>query len=199
MSTGRIVVKPVRSGADAADAARLMHDLMAANIALYPEWRARIMTTNAERWFMSDRALPDPAYRLPQGDVLVARLDDAAVGAAAWTRLGGHGAELQSLFVADTARRQGIAAALSEAVVQSAREAGILELVLYTGKRQTGAQALYDRLGWRRIEPYEAEPKPGRIYYAISLTKARAHSRQKERGPLSRGSATVPADRRWER
>jgi GNAT superfamily N-acetyltransferase len=168
-TTKSIDVLPVRSSTDATAAAGLMRDLMAANIALYPSWRERILAANKGRWFLSDGVLPDENYRLPNGDIMLARIDDMSVATVAWTRLGTHRVELQSMFVAEVARRRGVAAALSLAVVDSARQVGFTEIVLYTGERQAEAQALYERLGWSRIEPYEPEPKPGRLYYSLSL------------------------------
>jgi GNAT superfamily N-acetyltransferase len=146
-----------------------MRDLMNANIALYPSWRERILAANKGRWFLSDGALPDVNYRLPTGDVLLARINDIAVGTVAWTLLETHRAELQSMFVAEQARRCGVAAALSMALKESAWQAGFTEIVLYTGEQQAAAQNLYERLGWSRIDPYETNPKPGRIYYGLSI------------------------------
>ena len=44
-----IEVLSVRSAVDVAAAASLMRDLMAANIALYPAWRERILAVNKGR------------------------------------------------------------------------------------------------------------------------------------------------------
>ncbi len=57
---------------------------------------------------------------------------------------------LNDLFVAESARRQGIAAALLGAAADHARALGAASLSLSTALDNTPAQALYESLGWQR-------------------------------------------------
>lgn len=50
-----------------------------------------------------------------------------------------------------------------------AREAGCARMVLDTLPKMREAQALYDLLGFTRIEPYLREPTPGALCYELRL------------------------------
>ncbi|MAW59394.1 MAG: GNAT family N-acetyltransferase [Planctomycetes bacterium] len=55
---------------------------------------------------------------------------------------------LNDLFVADGARRQGVARALLGSAAELARDRGCAGLMLETAEDNHAAQALYDKLGW---------------------------------------------------
>ncbi len=57
---------------------------------------------------------------------------------------------LNDLFVAPSARRQGVAAALLGAAAEHARALGAAGLSLSTARDNAPAQALYESLGWQR-------------------------------------------------
>jgi GNAT superfamily N-acetyltransferase len=57
---------------------------------------------------------------------------------------------LNDLFVAASARRQGVAAALLGAATEHARALGAASLSLSTALDNAPAQALYESLGWQR-------------------------------------------------
>jgi ribosomal protein S18 acetylase RimI-like enzyme len=60
-------------------------------------------------------------------------------------------AHVRMLGVHPDARRQGLATALIEACVERARAAGKTRLTLHTTHRMRAAQAMYERLGFRRL------------------------------------------------
>jgi GNAT superfamily N-acetyltransferase len=67
---------------------------------------------------------------------------------------------LNDLFVAEAARRTGVAQALLREAESLARAAGALRLVLETGEDNRPAQRLYEQLGWRHVSEtrwYERE------------------------------------------
>jgi GNAT superfamily N-acetyltransferase len=57
---------------------------------------------------------------------------------------------LNDLFVAPEARRRGVGSALLQAAAQYGRSLGALRLVLSTEVTNTTAQAVYERMGWKR-------------------------------------------------
>jgi ribosomal protein S18 acetylase RimI-like enzyme len=61
-------------------------------------------------------------------------------------------AYLQELYVVPARRREGIGEALLEATIAAAREAGATSLDLNTGETDTGARALYEKLGFTNEE-----------------------------------------------
>jgi GNAT superfamily N-acetyltransferase len=67
---------------------------------------------------------------------------------------------LNDLFVAEGARRTGVAQALLREAESLAQTIGALRLVLETGEDNRPAQRLYERLGWRHVSEtrwYERE------------------------------------------
>jgi ribosomal protein S18 acetylase RimI-like enzyme len=67
-----------------------------------------------------------------------------------WT--GAEEAYLQELYVVPARRRQGIGEALLEATIAAARGAAATSLDLNTGATDTGARALYEKLGFTNEE-----------------------------------------------
>jgi ribosomal protein S18 acetylase RimI-like enzyme len=61
---------------------------------------------------------------------------------------------LYDLYVAAESRRLGVARALMQAAVESARAAGAVALTLQTARTNLAAQRLYESLGWRRDEEF---------------------------------------------
>lgn len=59
---------------------------------------------------------------------------------------------LNDLYVAASARRQGVAQALLTAAAMFARDAGAIRLELETTPDNGHAQALYESTGWRRYD-----------------------------------------------
>ncbi len=89
----------------------------------------------------------------PGERLLLAALDgDVVIGAVQLDRAGGNGrhrAEVRRLAVRADRRGEGVGRALLEAVVDRARELGLLLLWLTTHEG-TGADRVYTRLGWTR-------------------------------------------------
>lgn len=71
-------------------------------------------------------------------------------------------AELARLAVAAAARRQGVGRALVESATARARGLGAEAVVLWSRPHQTAAHALYESLGWRRVEERDGEDPEGR-------------------------------------
>jgi GNAT superfamily N-acetyltransferase len=68
-----------------------------------------------------------------------------------WT--GAHDAWLEDLFVAESARRDGVGAALLEVCVERARERGCKRIQLDANERNEAALPLYERFGFSSAQP----------------------------------------------
>lgn len=68
---------------------------------------------------------------------------------------------LNDLFVIPSARRKGIAVQLLQEVVKFGRSMGAMRLSLATTLDNSGAQKLYESMGWKRDEVF--------CYYNLSL------------------------------
>lgn len=100
--------------------------------------------------------LPVEELEKPGVTVFIGRIDGVAAGMAALV-LDGQSAELKRLFVADTARGQGLAGGLLHALEEHARDAGARVIRLETGNRSWAALALYEKRGYLpipRFGPY---------------------------------------------
>ncbi len=103
------------------------------------------------RWFLGTQ-LAEPA-----AVVLVAERDGAVVGYAYatlegddWMALRAAAGFLHDVVVEESARRQGIATLLVEAACAWLREHGAPRVLLWSATGNPGAQALFERLGFRR-------------------------------------------------
>ena len=85
---------------------------------------------------------------------LVARLGDEPVGCGALRRLDDSAAEIKRMYVAPTARRQGIARRILRELESQAMGFGYRFVRLETGVLQHEAVALYEACGYRRIPAF---------------------------------------------
>lgn len=96
-------------------------------------------------------------------------LAEAAAGCVAVRLLDPKTAEMKRLYVRGAHRGKGLGRALAQAAIGLARDAGCARIVLDTLPKMREAQALYDLLGFTRIEPYLREPTPGALCYELKL------------------------------
>jgi putative acetyltransferase len=113
-------------------------------------------------------ALPTP-YEPPHGALFIAKVDGNAAGCVALRRLDDNSAEMKRLYVRPGFRSLGLAKRLVAAVVLAARRGGYSELRLDTLPSMASAQALYRKLGFSQIPPYNNTHLPGTRFYALRL------------------------------
>ena len=109
-------------------------------------------------------------YAEPRGALLLARDQaGASLGCIALRPLDERVCEMKRLFRVPEARGMGLGRALAEAIIGAARDRGYRELRLDTLPSMTSAIALYEGLGFERIEPYYAPTPPGTVFMAMTL------------------------------
>ncbi|MDI9239724.1 GNAT family N-acetyltransferase [Lysobacter sp. LF1] len=136
---------------------------------LFREYAHAIGTDLEYQGFSSELdALPSP-YVPPNGALLIARVDGDVAGCVAMRPLGAGIGEMKRLYVRPAFRAYGLGRRLVEAVIDAARRAGCSELRLDTLATMTAAQALYERLGFVEIAPYNTTHLPGTRFYALRL------------------------------
>jgi ribosomal protein S18 acetylase RimI-like enzyme len=81
-------------------------------------------------------------------------------------------ATIRMLGVASTARGRGVGEALVRACVERARASGYRRVALHTRSSMTGAQRLYERVGFHRDRDRDFSPSPGvqLLGYVLDLT-----------------------------
>jgi GNAT superfamily N-acetyltransferase len=93
-------------------------------------------------------------YAPPCGALLLATLDDRPAGCVALREIDADTCEMKRMFVREELQGHGVGRALGQAIIDAARAAGYRRMLLDTSFRQTEAQMLYHRLGFRDIPPY---------------------------------------------
>lgn len=126
---------------------------------------------DAEAFEHELRFLPGE-YSPPEGALLLACVNGEPAGCVALRRIDAHACEMKRMFLYPRFHGQGIGRALGESIIRIGKAAGYSVMRLDTSVRQTEAQALYERLGFRRIEPYYELPSALRdwlVFMELSL------------------------------
>ena len=108
-------------------------------------------------------------YTPPGGRLIVARDEGTAVACVALRRLDAKTCEMKRLYVQPSHRGLGLGRALAQAVISEARLAGYGRMRLDTLPSMTEAAVLYERLGFRDIEPYTENPVRGARFLQLEL------------------------------
>jgi ribosomal protein S18 acetylase RimI-like enzyme len=112
-----------------------------------------------------------------RGELFVAELDSTVIGVATLFAPGATAAwvadteaEISRLSVSRPARRAGAGRALMAACETRAGELAADAIVLWTRPAQSGAHALYESLGYRRVPGRDSENAHGRrLIYRLAL------------------------------
>jgi ribosomal protein S18 acetylase RimI-like enzyme len=137
---------------------------------LFREYAEAIGTDLEFQGFTAElAALPKP-YVPPRGALLIAQIESAAAGCVALRPLDEHRGEMKRLYVRPAYRKSGLGKTLVEGAIGAARRIGYRELRLDTLAGMTSAQALYRRLGFVEIPPYNTTHLPGTQFYSLDLS-----------------------------
>jgi GNAT superfamily N-acetyltransferase len=118
---------------------------------------ADLQQVYVERYGDVDITPVDPAqFAAPLGYFVIGYVDGEPVACGGWRvndELDGA-AEIKRMYVVDSARGKGLSRLVLAHLEATAREAGLLRMVLETGLRQPEAIALYTSSGYERIENF---------------------------------------------
>lgn len=143
-----ISITPVRSAQDCADARDLAYALFDFLRARYPDRIDMIDSYLLHQDFDAQiRDIPR-FFGPPAGECLLARLDGLPAGIVMLKRYDDRVAELNRMFVAKWAQRNGIGRSLCLAIMQTARELGYAEIRLDAIDGHIEALPLYRNLGF---------------------------------------------------
>ncbi|HTT40979.1 MAG TPA: GNAT family N-acetyltransferase [Burkholderiales bacterium] len=112
------------------------------------------------------------AYAPPRGRLYMAMMARQAAGCVALRPLSDDECELKRLYVRPDFRSRGIGRLLTRHVIGEAHAIGYSRIVLDTLENMAEAQALYTRLGFTDIAPYNATPFEGTRWMGLDLKAA---------------------------
>lgn len=108
-----------------------------------------------------ERDLADIAkFQPPGGRILLAFVENVAVGIACLQRIGPATAEVKRMYVRPSSRRAGLGRAMLERLIEAAKQAGYGSIRLDSPDFMTAAHALYRSSGFVDISPYPESEIP---------------------------------------
>ncbi len=110
-------------------------------------------------------------YAPPSGTLLIAVENGWAAGLVGLRKLDAATCEMKRLFVRPMHRGTGLGRRLAEAAIADARRKGYARMRLDTLPSMKEAHALYDRLGFKPIPAYRANPVPGAAFLELALAR----------------------------
>ncbi len=140
---------------------------------------ARLIRAYQREWGheLGCQDLDDEAHRLqeiyapPDGGLLIATVEDVAIGVIAWERLDGRRTEcrMKRLYVDPAARGTGAGRALVDGLVDTTRAAGFTRMVLDTTAGMDAARGLYRSTGFAVVQPDWESPCRAPVFMARAL------------------------------
>jgi ribosomal protein S18 acetylase RimI-like enzyme len=110
-------------------------------------------------------------YAPPEGRLLLARDGDNTAGCVALRKIDDGICEMKRLYVRPAWRGRGLGRRLAKAVIEAASTCGYHRMRLDTLSFMTAATALYESLGFRRIDSYYDNPSSCAVFMELSLGK----------------------------
>lgn len=103
--------------------------------------------------------------------MLIAKIDGRPIGAVALKEHDPQVCEMKRLYVLPEGRGTGAGRKLCERLLEEATASGYKTMLLDSLRRLEAAVALYQKLGFQEIEPYNFNPEDDVVYMARSLAK----------------------------
>lgn len=117
------------------------------------------------------QGISDEMARFPEGYefLLLAKAADNPIGAVALKEHTPETCEMKRLYVLPEAQGLGAGSLLCEALMKEAKSRGYKRMLLDSLRRLEPAVALYKKLGFTEIEPYNFNPEEDVIYMERAL------------------------------
>ena len=136
---------------------------------LFREYEQQIGVDLCFQGFAAELAGLPGDYAEPTGTLILASEAGVPAGCVAVRKWATDGCEMKRLYVRPAFQGTGVGRRLAEAVIAWAGPHGYARILLDTLPSMKTAQQLYERLGFKDIEPYRANPVAGARYMGLTL------------------------------
>ena len=136
------------------------------------EWKALISKTYPVQSYRELLEKLPVIHARPRGIILLAESEGSPVGCGMVQPVNATDAEIKRVFVKSEFRGSGAGKTISLALVEQARRDGYRRVVLDTSRQFSGAQKLYESLGFRRCDSYAESQKDIEeflVFYELNL------------------------------
>ncbi|HLI95580.1 MAG TPA: GNAT family N-acetyltransferase [Candidatus Baltobacteraceae bacterium] len=114
------------------------------------------------------------SYVPPGGRLAIARCDGSVAGCIALRPIDSDSCEVKRLYVRPGFRGAGLGVALVGWLTAQARSIGYKTMFAETMPVMQRALAMYERMGFERVDAYAEEATPGAVYLRLRLTGSRS-------------------------
>ena len=115
------------------------------------------------------KLLPGKYCASRKGGLYLAEVNGKVAGCIAFHQMDENAAELKRLYVRDEFRGLGLGKALIERAMKDIRDFGYKNIKLDSMARLREARLMYDKLGFKECEPYNANPEPDSYWMELIL------------------------------
>jgi putative acetyltransferase len=148
---------------------------------LFREYAGWVSVDLSFQGFAEELAGLPGEYKAPGGALMLCVVDEQPAGCIAVRPWQARACELKRLYVRKAFQGRGCGHVLAAQAIEWAKRAGYDRMMLDTLPAMTAAQHLYERLGFREVNPYRFNPVPGTRYMELPLV-----------GPVSADTREAP-------
>jgi GNAT superfamily N-acetyltransferase len=143
--------------------------------------QVRLLFREYEEWLNVDLCFQDfeqeladlpGKYAAPSGCIFLAFENDRAAGCVAVRPIEHDLCEMKRLFIRPEFRNKGLGNTLVKMIIEKAKDIGYRQMRLDTLNTLEGAMHLYEKFGFKQIEPYYHNPLQGTIFWELEIDKS---------------------------
>jgi len=137
---------------------------------LFREYQSYLDVDLCFQGFEQELATLPGKYAEPSGAILLAEHEGEIAGCVAVRQLKDDVCEMKRLYVKNDYRGLSAGRLLAEAIIEKAKQLGYKKMQLDTLQRLDRAIGLYEKLGFKEIKPYYANPLNEVVYWELDFS-----------------------------